>query len=112
MLPSVLLGENSNNAGYIGSLQEMKRCKTWASSINHGYYGEATYFQGRQYAFCRIRVGKAHSRLCQSSYDMDTPSVIIRLLEEAGPLKLTPLYAGMCSSLMGVYFSHTAIGGH
>jgi hypothetical protein len=41
-------------------------------------------------------------RLSRSSYDMSTPPSIIRLLEEAGPLKLTCMCDGVCWSLLGV----------
>jgi hypothetical protein len=34
---------------------------------------------------------------------MDTPTVIIRLLEDAGPLKITFACAGVCWSLLGVF---------
>jgi hypothetical protein len=59
-------------------------------------------FNGGNYVSA-VPSGNTCCRLSRSSPDMDTPPVIIRLLEEAGPLKLTCTCAGVCWSLLGVF---------
>jgi hypothetical protein len=82
-----------------------KRMKgyNWVSYFNHGYYDEVFYSSTAAICLYYIRIGKPYGRLPRSSSDIDTLSVIIRLLEEAGSLKFTIMCAGVCWSFVGIF---------
>jgi len=75
--------------------------KGYKSGINSSITAKQPIFNGGNYD-STVPSGNTCGRLSRSPPDIDTPPVIIRLLEEAGPLKLTCTCAGVCWSIIFV----------